>query len=119
MSLLVPFFMCVQPAAFAQMFARGQRLLSCALIGSVLIPLAVFAATEIITDTPPPPDRVEHAPPPRDGYVWSAGHWEWNGQAYRWISGSWIVEHGKARWVADQWEPMGNQWRYVQGHWQR
>ncbi|HEX4304388.1 MAG TPA: ATP-binding protein [Rhizomicrobium sp.] len=35
LSLLVPFFMCVKPASFAQMFARGQRLLSCLLIGSV------------------------------------------------------------------------------------
>jgi WXXGXW repeat (2 copies) len=76
-------------------------------------------ATEIITDVAPPPPRAESMGHPRDGFVWAAGHWEWNGEAYRWVSGSWIVEHGKARWVADQWEAIGNQWRYVHGHWER
>jgi hypothetical protein len=91
----------------------------CLADGVLLLRTAPAMAAEIITDVAPPPPRIENMGHPRDGYVWAAGHWEWNGQAYRWISGGWIVEHGKAHWIADQWEPVGNQWRYVQGHWQR
>src|SRR5271156_4791306 len=76
------------------------------------------AGPEIVTDTPPPPNRVEHAPPPRDGYAWAAGHWEWNRHSYVWISGTWIVERRAAHWVADRWEPVGAQWHYVPGHWE-
>jgi hypothetical protein len=87
--------------------------------GTIGIPKPASAATEILTDAPPPPDRVEHAPPPRDGYVWAAGHWEWNGRSYVWISGIWIPEHRAAHWVVDRWEQAGTQWHYVAGHWER
>jgi hypothetical protein len=85
----------------------------------VVIPELASAGTEIVTDAPPPPDRAEHAPPPRDGYVWSAGHWEWNGRSYVWISGSWIPERRAAHWVVARWEQVGTQWHYVAGHWER
>ena len=91
----------------------------CLVDGVLLLRAAPAMAAEIITDVAPPPPHIENMGHPRDGYVWAAGHWEWNGRAYQWISGGWIVEHGNAHWIADQWEPMGNQWRYVQGHWQR
>ncbi len=77
------------------------------------------AGAEIVTDTPPPPSRVEHAPPPRDGYLWSPGHWEWNTHSYVWISGTWIIERRAAHWVADRWEQVGSQWHFVAGHWER
>jgi len=88
-------------------------------VGAVLIPHWALAATEIVTDAPPPPDRVEHVPPPRDGYVWGAGHWEWNGRSYVWASGIWIPERRAAHWVIDRWEQVGTQWHYVAGHWER
>jgi hypothetical protein len=88
-------------------------------LGAAVIPELVSAGTEIVTDAPPPPDRVEHAPPPRDGYVWGAGHWEWNSRSYVWISGTWIAERRAAHWVVARWEQMGGQWHYVAGHWER
>jgi WXXGXW repeat (2 copies) len=77
------------------------------------------AGGEIVIDAPPPPDRVEHAPPPRDGYVWGAGHWEWNGRSYVWVAGSWVPERRSAHWVAARWEQAGTQWHYIAGHWER
>jgi hypothetical protein len=88
-------------------------------LGAAVIPESVFAGAEIVTDAPPPPDRAEHAPPPRDGYVWGAGHWEWNGRSYVWISGTWIPERRAAHWVVARWEQVGTQWHYVAGHWER
>jgi hypothetical protein len=87
-------------------------------LGAAVIPELVSAGAEIITDAPPPPDRVEHAPPPRDGYVWGAGHWEWNSHSYIWISGTWIAERRAAHWVVARWEQVGTQWHYVAGHWE-
>jgi hypothetical protein len=87
--------------------------------GAAAWPHPAFAETEIVTDTAPPSPRIEHAPPPRDGYVWAAGHWEWNRRAYAWVSGTWILERRAAHWVADRWEQVGSQWHYVPGHWER
>jgi hypothetical protein len=93
--------------------------LAAGLLGSIAFLSVTLAASEIITDTAPPPLRAEHAPPPRDGYVWGPGHWEWNRHSYVWVSGTWIVERRASRWVADRWEPAGTQWRYIPGHWER
>jgi hypothetical protein len=82
-------------------------------------PRLASAGAEIVTDAPPPPDRIEHAPPPRDGYVWGAGHWEWNGRSYVWVSGTWIAERRAAYWVVARWEQVGAQWHYIGGHWER
>ncbi len=99
--------------------ARNSFLLTFALtVGALAIPESAPAGTEIVTEVAPPPDRVEHAPPPRDGYVWAAGHWEWNGRFYVWVSGTWIVERRAAHWVADRWQQVGAQWHYVPGHWE-
>jgi hypothetical protein len=99
---------------------RNSLLLTLACsVGAALTPLVASAGTEIVTDSPPPPDRVEHAPPPRDGYAWAAGHWEWNRHSYVWVSGTWIAERRAAHWIVDRWEPVGSQWHYVPGHWER
>src|ERR1700736_3541864 len=88
-------------------------------VGGVAIPQSASAESEIVTDAPPPPDRIEHPPPPRDGYIWGAGHWEWNGRSYVWVSGSWIAERRAAHWVVGQWEQVGAKWHYIAGHWER
>jgi hypothetical protein len=94
-------------------------LLTIALVAGAAVTPRASAAAEVVTDTAPPPDRIEHAPPPRDGYVWGGGHWEWNGRSYVWISGTWIVERRAAHWVVDRWEPVGAKWHYIAGHWER
>jgi hypothetical protein len=96
---------------------RSSRLIA-GLFGSLAFASWSFPASEIITDAAPPPPRVEHAPPPRDGYVWGAGHWEWNRHSYVWVSGTWIVERRASHWVVDRWEHMGTQWHYIPGHWE-
>jgi hypothetical protein len=95
-------------------------LLAMIFLGTVGGPRSANAAADIVVDVPPPPERAEHAPPPRDGYVWGPGHWEWSGHAYSWVSGTWIAEHRHAHWVSDRWEPMGGaRWHFVPGHWER
>ena len=88
------------------------------LCANLMLPAAV-AGSEVVTDSAPPPLQVEHQPPPRDGYVWSAGHWEWNGRSYVWASGIWILERRAAHWVDARWEQADAHWHYVPGHWER
>jgi WXXGXW repeat (2 copies) len=88
-------------------------------VGAAGIPQWASASEGIVTNTPPPPNRGEHAPPPRDGYVWGGGHWEWNSRSYVWVSGTWLVQRRAAHWIVDRWEQVGAQWHYVPGHWER
>ncbi len=55
-------------------------------------------------------------PPPRAGFVWDAGHWNWEGR-YVWVPGHWVEARPGARWVAGVWQPYRGQYRYVPGHW--
>ncbi len=77
-----------------------------------------LAAAEDIAGTAPPPPRVEHAPPHRDGYVWAPGYWDWTGHFFQWESGTWVHERRRAHWVADRWEQDGTEWHHVRGHWE-
>ena len=85
--------------------------------GGLVMPTVVSAATTV-SDVAPPPPRIENVPH-RDGYVWAAGHWEWNGKSWTWTTGSYLVEQRHAQWIPDGWEPAGAQWRFVPGHWER
>lgn len=82
-------------------------------------PSVSLADSQITTAVAPPSARVEIAPPARDGYAWSPGHWEWSGHAYYWVTGTWVVQRRGARYVASRWEQDGTQWHFVQGHWER
>jgi hypothetical protein len=84
---------------------------------ALLLPGYASAGTDIVIDTPPPAPRIEHQPPPRDGYIWAPGYWEWTGRFFHWTSGTWISER-RGHWIADHWDQTGNQWHYVQGHWE-
>ncbi|KKB64517.1 hypothetical protein WM40_05535 [Robbsia andropogonis] len=51
--------------------------------------VAAFAQEVIVARPAPPPLRVEVVPPPRVGYAWVRGHWQWDGRAYAWVPGHW------------------------------
>ena len=78
----------------------------------------VFAETQLLVDSAPPPPRIENVPH-RDGFIWASGHWEWHGHSWAWVDGSYLYEQRHATWIPDGWEPHGTQWQYVPGHWQR
>jgi hypothetical protein len=88
------------------------------LAGALLLSTPSAGRAEIVSDVPPPPPRVEHEPPHRDGSAWAPGYWEWNGRFFHWVSGTWITER-RGRWVPDHWDQIGNQWHYVRGRWER
>lgn len=50
---------------------------------------------------PPPPARVEYAPPsPRQGAVWIGGEWDFRFRRWVWTYGRWVVAPQRARYAA-------------------
>ena len=87
--------------------------------GAIAAPSIASAGIMIDIDVAPPPIRAETMPPPRVGYVWAPGYWEWRGHAHVWVAGRYIVERRGYRWVPDHWEQRGPHWHHERGHWER
>jgi hypothetical protein len=90
------------------------------LAGSVVVaPVVASAAVGIDINVAPPAPRVEVVPPPRPGYVWAPGFYEWRGGAHVWVPGRWMGERHGYHWVPDRWEQRGDHWHHWRGHWER
>jgi hypothetical protein len=65
----------------------------------------------------PPPVQIETVPPPRPGFVWGRGYWQWQGGQHVWVPGRWIAEHPGQHWVPEHWAQNGPNWVFVPGAW--
>jgi WXXGXW repeat (2 copies) len=77
------------------------------------------ARVAVDIDVAPPAPRVIVAPPPRAGFVWAPGYWNWNGRAHVWHEGYWVRERRGYHWVPDAWVARGPHYHYQRGHWER
>ena len=68
---------------------------------------------------PPPPLRHEVVPPPRRGYVWVPGHWQWRGHRHYWVPGHWIAGRPGYRYYGPSWAERDGRWHYRPGYWGR
>jgi hypothetical protein len=78
-------------------------------------PLSSMAAprVDLFVGVAPPAPLVERVPPPRHGYVWAPGHWEWNGHRHVWAAGYWVAERPGYAYTAPVWVQRGGGW-YMQ-----
>jgi len=94
-----------------------------ALIGAMLFFAAGVAGSaqaahyDVDITVAPPPDRVEHMPPPRQGYVWAPGYWRWDHGHHVWVGGHWMRDRPGHQWVNNRWVHEGDRWRLEAGHW--
>jgi hypothetical protein len=86
--------------------------------GVSAMPAVAASPSEIINRTPPPPQREEAAPQPKNGFVWSPGFWEWRGTGYKWSPGEWIKERRGHQWQPYGWQERDGRWHFVHGGWQ-
>ncbi len=90
----------------------------------------VLAATILACAPLPPPGAmvVAGSPPPRRvevigtapgaGYVWIAGYWSWQSNAYVWVDGRWDrPPRPRARWSTGHWQHSRRGYYWVPGHW--
>jgi hypothetical protein len=86
-------------------------------VATVRAPGPAYYGVEV--DVAPPPPRVVEFPPPRAGFVWAPGYWNWNGHEHVWTEGHWMPERAGYHWSADHWEQHNGRWRFAKGHWER
>jgi hypothetical protein len=87
--------------------------------GAAVAPGLASAGVDIDINIAPPAPRVEVAPPPRVGYVWAPGYWEYREHGHVWVPGRWMAERRGYHWVPDRWEQRGPRWHRERGHWER
>lgn len=85
---------------------------------------APASAREVVTVTTvrsaPPAPRFERPPPPRAGYVWAPGYWNWARGRYVWVGGHWYASRPGYVYRAPVWRPYGHGgWRIQRETWVR
>jgi YXWGXW repeat-containing protein len=104
--------MLVKKILVSALFAAGM-------IGAVATPLPSVAAVDIQLNFGPPADRHEVVPPPRRGYVWAPGHWQWNAGRNRhiWAAGYWERARPGYVFQRPQWVERDGRWTYQARRW--
>ena len=65
----------------------------------------------------PPPPRIEPMPPPRAGYTWVPGYWDWQNHRHVWVVGHWAPERRGYHWLRHRWVLRDGRWHLQQGGW--
>ena len=79
-------------------------------LGAAVVPATAQAQPGVVVRVAPPPPRPEHVPPPRQGYVWAPGHYEWNGHRYVWNKGTYMRARNGYAYRAPQWDERDGRW---------
>jgi len=81
--------------------------------------LPSMAGVDLIVKIAPPAPRVEVVPPPRVGFVWAPGYWNWNGRSHVWVAGTWVPERRGYVYVRPTWVQHNGEWHLTRGNWAR
>ena len=84
-------------------------------IGSAALP----AAAAIYVQVGPPAMLVEAVPPPRHGYVWAPGYWNYRGNQHVWAKGTWVRERPGYAYHSPKWVEHDGRWSQERAHWAR
>jgi hypothetical protein len=85
-------------------------------LGSVALPAS---SAVIVVREAPPPVRSERTPPPRRGYLWVPGHWDWKNHRHVWVRGAWLRDRPGYVYNRPVWEERDGRWQMVRGNWVR
>ena len=96
---------------------RNLILASAVAAAAVASPAMARDSVAFSINVGPPPPRVEYVPPPRTGYVWAPGYWNWNGHKHVWVNGRYMRGHPHQRWNPDRWEARNGHYELHRGHW--
>jgi hypothetical protein len=88
---------------------------------AALLPTSAQAAigVDLVVRVPPPAVRYEPVPPPRPGYVWTPGYWDWRENRHVWVGGTWVASRPGYVYYQPRWVERNGQWHYTRGHWGR
>jgi hypothetical protein len=94
-------------------------LVAAGMFGAAAAPTASLAAVDVQLNYGPPAPRYEAVPPPRHGYVWAPGHWQWDGHRHVWSEGHWLRAREGYVYHAPQWREHNGRWSYQASRWDR
>jgi hypothetical protein len=104
--------MIMKKVLVSALFAAGT-------IAAVATPTASMAQVEFNLTFGPPAAIYEPIPEARRGYVWQAGHWNWNGNRHVWNAGSWQASRPGYSYNAPRWVENNGRWSYQASRWDR
>lgn len=90
-----------------------------AITGAAFLPTSASAqvSVNVIIGEAPPPPRYEVAPPPRPGYIWAPGFWNWEGRSHVWVPGHWEPARAGEYYRRPEWVRSPEGWRLQRGGW--
>jgi hypothetical protein len=80
-------------------------------------PYANAASVNFELNVAPPPPQHEEVPPPREGYTWAQGYWDYDNGKHTWRQGHWEKDHPGERWANGGWNEHDGKWELERGHW--
>jgi len=98
---------------------REMLIVSALAAAALAAPGAAQARVDLSVNVGPPAPIYEPVPPPRSGWAWAPGYWDWNGHRHVWHKGYW--QHGRVgyRWEPHHWAHRGDHWELERGRWSR
>jgi|KBSSwiStaDraftv2_1062776.scaffolds.fasta_scaffold04972_7 hypothetical protein len=93
--------------------------LCAASLGTIAVPMAATADVGIYFNSAPPAARYEAIPAPRNGYVWSSGYWNANGNRHVWKAGHWERQRTGYHWAQPTWTQRDTRWQLERGRWNK
>lgn len=78
--------------------------------------MLTLSGAPVAFNEPPPPPPMEQVPP-RAGWVWVEGGYEWRHGRYRRLPGHWERERGDRRWRSGRWTWRGDHYEWIPGAW--
>lgn len=105
---------------------RSSALVTAALLTlgtAALAPVTAAASPQvgvtIVIGDPPPPPRYERIPPPRHGYIWSPGYWDWRSHRHVWVGGNWVAVRPGYVYSQPHWVQRDGRWYREAARWNR
>ena len=98
-------------------FAQCLALISTFLSVHALAEPNISWGITITGGTPPPVTRDEPIPPPRVGYAWIPGYWNWQSGAHVWVAGRWERQRTGYVYAEPVWREGPKGWELHRGGW--
>ncbi len=96
-----------------------NAILAVALAAGMSMPTAMARSNvEVELNFGPPAPVYEVVPPPRVGYVWAPGYWDYDGHRHVWAKGHWERERHGDHWANGEWHEQDGKWHLDRGHWE-
>ena len=99
-----------------RLFCAAVLIVATGAAGIPLLASAQVGVTFTVGNQPPPP-RYERLPPPRAGFVWAPGFWDWDGRRHVWVEGHWEHVQRYREYRPAQWRQGPRGWELDRGGW--